>query len=601
MSVNLNVNTLKSSLSKVERGVNFVDFEAEVILIGAGGRGGLSSASDIPNRVSNTGGAGSFLSASYTIPATSSLRIDVGQGGTGSLVDTTYYISRAEDTKISYYNPNTTTYEDRFIARGGGAGESDPISELSPTITQFVYAENPVEGFTVFDGGSGGGVYATASNQTPKTPIGQPMPVVIPEGEVLGFAFTGSKGGGGDLGSVGFRQRTYAGGGGALNSGSSAVSTNVYPAGAGQGINWDDTFVSGAIANVVAKGISVDLQSGEAGYGGTPNTGNGGGISGSSGIVAIKYFGEQKIFGDAGEVITQEDYTIHIFTGSADITTTGKTYSGSDVDIPVPQIPVEAIILGGGGGYGDDPNPDVSGGTGGGASAAVSASFIMGRNVTFDIHIGSGGLVDTDGESSYLYGYTDSTLETYSTASTQLTMSAYGGKCGESSSFGNGGNSGEGYYILDETIQYYPSFSGGFGYANFTGSNNIRHGGGGASNTQNGENASFERPGRVVLGIGTTIVENSTIPYEGVTADLSSNKGGGATGDGSNTWGDGGTYDKNNGRPGLCIFRYSQYFDRYDIQVTGNVTSSLRNGSRIHQFNIGDGTIRLSYSPTGST
>jgi len=621
MSVNLNVNTLQASLQAVTRGIQFNEFEAEVILLGAGGRGGVYPSEDF-SRASCGGGAGSFLSASFLIPATSSLNIHVGLGGSGSLSgsypNNVYRISRAEDTKISLTNDGVL---DLFIARGGGAGESSPdgfgTGDGEFPLSQINYEPNTIEGFGIYDGGSGGGVFATASNQQPRTPRSKSIPVVIREGEVLASLFTGSIGGAGDVGSEGFRFREPAGGGGALQSGSKSRFMSQYPEGAGAGFNLDNTFLKDIRVYDVSQGAGFGLQSdSEPSYIAPPNRGWGGGISGSSGLVAIKYFGEQKIFGDAGEVITLEDYTIHIFTASADITTTGKTYSGSDVDIAVPEIPVEAIILGGGGGYGfiyDQNDERAIYGGGGGAGAAVSGSFVLGRNTTFNINIGKGGFVSSSGEESYMYGFIGSeNLDTYSTASSEITMSAHGGDSGSAArtNRGDGGNSGQGFYIIGDNIEYYPSYSGaptttgpvpGNPNATYTSP------GGGASNTSDGLTGSLAGGGDSVLGLRTTQVENSAIPYLNVTADLSSNHGAAAYNGnitwGPNTWGSGAPAREGDfsASPGLLLMRYPQFYDKYDVQVTGNVTSSLRGGSRIHQFNIGEGTIRVNYNPTGST
>jgi hypothetical protein len=602
MSVNLNVNTLKSSLSKELKGVEYNPFEAEVIVIGAGGRGGLSTSGELSTR--NGGGAGSFISASFFVSPTSSYNISIGEGGSGSLDGLIYTITRAEDTKISYYNPNTTAYEDKYIARGGGAGESDPIDEFnSPNpfrVDVIVYEENPIEGFNAFDGGSGGGVFATASNQTPRTSIGQPMPVVIPEGEVLGFAFTGSKGGGGDLGTEGFRQRTFAGGGGVLNSGSSAVSTNLYPAGAGQGIQLLNTFLSASVENAeVAKGGNILLGTS---INGDANTGNAGGLVGGSGLVAIKYFGEQKIFGDVGDVFTVEDYTIHLFTGSSDITTTGKTYGGSDVDKPTPLITAQLLVAGGGGGRGADFG-------GGGAGALVTSSIILGRNVTYEIVVGNAGEENENGQPSYLYGFEDTSSLPYSSGSTPYSMSADGGFCGESSSlrFGNGGDSGQGYiYKNDVIVQTFPSYSGGNSYANFTGSNNIRHSGGGASVKENGQDATFSGNGLGGEPVGGTIL----YPWyrnapEGSRGDSFVGGGGNAQGLGdSNTFNEpafGASYDTNNATKGAVVIQYPQFFDAEDIVVTGNATASLYNGNRTWLFGVGTSSFTLNFEPTAST
>lgn len=581
MSVNLNVNTLKSTLSQITRGVNFVDFEAEVILVGGGGRGGLYVNS---SRTGTGGGAGSFISASFLIPATSSLFVQVGEGGSGSLSGTTFTFFPAGDSKITY-GPSGSVLEELFIAPGGGVGDSAPTLDLSDVTV--------INGVST-DGGSGGGKRNYDGTQNKSGSIS--IPATIPDGtglrpaEVYGYPRTGS------ASSVGIYDENeplfpqFAGGGGVNGTGSVADSRNEEDS-IGAGISLIDTFLSGSLVNnELAQGGRILWETADGN--GVANTGQGGGYIGGSGLVAIKYSGEQKIFGDAGQVQTIEDYTIHIFTSSADITTTGKTFSGSDVDKPTPLIEVQALVAGGGGGRGFN-------GGGGGAGALVTSSFTLGRNVTYEIVVGDGGVENQNGGQSYLYGFEDTSSAAYSSGSTPYTMSAEGGFCGVSSSIlatSDGGDSGQGYiYKNDIIVQTFPSYSGGVGY-----------GGGGASVKQNGQDGTPSAGGLGGEYVGGTIL----YPWykdtpTGTRGDSFVGGGGNGIGRGnSNTFNDpafGASYDTGSATKGAVVIQYPQYYDFEDIVVTGNATASLYNGNRTWLFGVGTSSLTLNFNPTAST
>jgi len=281
--LNLNFNIIGSKSFEQERGTGFNPFPVELLLIGGGGAGGAQTISGAGN-TGRGGGAGGFISASWTIPALTTFDVVIGDGGVGNSVSGSS--TSGEDSKLVI----SSTAEVVFNAIGGGRGAD---------------GQNP--GLT---GGSSGGTFGSVP-----TPI---TPCVVPTNASLS-ANTGSVGG--------FSVAATAAGGGARTSGS--IGNNF-----GLGYPTAQSFITGSIAFAnFADGGSGGIT-GETIVSGVTNSGRGGGGAnavgatpgnGGSGIFAIKYEGLPKA---TGGTITQADgFTTHLFTSSSQLVVSGRNNS----------------------------------------------------------------------------------------------------------------------------------------------------------------------------------------------------------------------------------------------------------------------------------
>ena len=268
--INLNVNRIEAIRDDIERGDGLVEFDVEVLAIGGGGAGGTVS-------YYGGGGAGSFVSASWIIPPTTTFDVQIGSG--------------SQDTILSLASDSSVVFR---ADAGGDAQDGD--------------GENGGSG-----GAGGGGVTDTGGLSVSPT---------IPGRATLAYA-TGSDGGRGNS------SNNDGGGGGGVN-GAGGDATGGLPGNGGGHINITDTFVNGLVsgvtqfagggngkANTAGAATPYPANSGHGGDGGSSNT------QGSSGLFAIKYFGLPKATG--GTITQSGGYTTHVFTGSAQLITTGKS------------------------------------------------------------------------------------------------------------------------------------------------------------------------------------------------------------------------------------------------------------------------------------
>jgi hypothetical protein len=275
--INLNVNRIQAIRDDIARGDGLIEFDAEVLIIGGGGNGNAGGS------LGNAGGgAGALISGSWIVPPKTTFDVTVGAGGGGG------------DTKLVL----TSTSADVFVAPGGGNAGNTPQN-----------------------GGSGGGGGLTSGSAIPATIPARAELTIEPTGFDGGRSFIATGGGGG--------------GGGILGKGQDRTS-NVSGGAGGAGIAIINTFVNGLVAGVTTfayggdgkssvatgNGASAPANSGAGGDGGGVNGVDVGG-SGGSGLFAIKYEGLPKASG--GTITTAGGYTTHVFTGSAQFITTGKS------------------------------------------------------------------------------------------------------------------------------------------------------------------------------------------------------------------------------------------------------------------------------------
>lgn len=192
-----------------------------------------------------------------------------GGGGAGGMIVSTYISARPVSYTVS-------------VAGAGGQSSISGVGHVT------VYAG----GSAGQDGGSGGG---GNSNDTGSTGTGAGA-------GTAGQGNNGSKGGSGSW---------VAGGGGGKGS------TGSQPGGgSGYEITWrgfSEVFASGGRGGVYSPESNGSTGAANTGNGGG-GSGRGGGMSGGSGIVMIRYAGDQAATG--GSITTSGGYTIHTFTST---------------------------------------------------------------------------------------------------------------------------------------------------------------------------------------------------------------------------------------------------------------------------------------------
>jgi hypothetical protein len=278
--LNLNVNRIEALKDKIQRGDGLVEFDAEVIVIGGGGSGAASS-------YQGGGGAGGFISASWIVPPKSTFDITIGSGSVPSA-------STSTDTTVVL----ASTSETYFNAKAGGGG-----------------------GFAGQNGGSGGGGGLTSGSSVPSTIDSRAELAITPtgnDGGITTIAIAGGAGGGGVL-SKGLDRSSGVSGG---QGGDGILITNTFVNGLVDGVTEFAFGGNGASPTASGNGASAPANSGGGGNGGGVDPGDVGG-SGGSGLFAIKYAGLPKASG--GTITQSGGYTTHVFTGSAQFITTGKS------------------------------------------------------------------------------------------------------------------------------------------------------------------------------------------------------------------------------------------------------------------------------------
>ena len=237
-------------------------------------------------------------------------------------------------------------------------------------------------------------------------------------------------------------------------------------------------------------------------------------------------------------------------------------------------------VYGAGGGGGTDTQ--AAGGGGGGMVVSQSISVVP--NIIYQINVGAGGAVDSNGQGSFLIGSDDSDT-------IPISFYAQGGRKGEST--GAGGNSGTGSIVRNGVTTSYPAFTGGTVYTTTNAFGPQKGGGGGASNSANGGNASDGNGGNGANGAsagggGGAYFVGPTGPY-GVQGISGTTTGYGIGGNGYSNQQNGQTNPRaaSAGSDGAVVISYS---GKTKANVTGNVTSSYTDGITTHVFRSGSGT-----------
>jgi hypothetical protein len=227
-----------------------------------------------------------------------------------------------------------------------------------------------------------------------------------------------------------------------------------------------------------------------------------------------------------------------------------------------------SISVAGGTGGGNSTTPA---GGGGGAGMIVSQSISIVPNITYQINVGGGGAVDSNGQNSYLIGFDDSDT-------IPISFYAGGGFSGDSL---NGGNSGTGSIVRSGIVTSYPGFTGGNGFTT-TNSFGLQKGsGGGANSNSNGGNGSVGYGGNSNDGGGGGAQFNGpTGPYGFA--------GSGASGNGysAQTGGVSTPRAASAGNAGSVIISYSGQ----PKAIVTNATTTTENGTTTHTFASGSGT-----------
>lgn len=245
------------------------------------------------------------------------------------------------------------------------------------------------------------------------------------------------------------------------------------------------------------------------------------------------------------------------------------------------------VIGAGGGGA-----TDTQAGGGGGGGMVVSQSISIVPNINYQINVGAGGAVDTNGQDSKLIGFDDID---------SIPIAFYAGG-GFGASGLNGGNSGTGSIVRDGITTSYSGFTGGSGYASSNAFGPQRAGGGGASNAANGINGNTPAnsggngaSGYTAGGGGGAFFVGPTGPLGNAGAVGSSNAGAfGVGGNGYSAQQNAASNPRqaSAGSNGVVII---QYTGKQKAIVSGNVTSSYVDGITTHIFNSGSGTFTYQF------
>lgn len=250
-----------------------------------------------------------------------------------------------------------------------------------------------------------------------------------------------------------------------------------------------------------------------------------------------------------------------------------------------------SIVVAGGGGGG---SAGVAGGVGagGGGGMAVTQSISIIPNVTYQINVGAGGAIATDGQDSYLIGFDDNDT---------IPIAFYAGG-GKGSTSLNGGNSGTGSLVRAGVTTTYSAFTGGTGDSQFSSFGPRYAGGGGASNQANGGNGSAGDGGAFGGNGGSGVTSGGGGGYLGAgpvpppagndgQSGLASS-GAGRGGDGSSAAPAGGSGRvATAGSNGAVIISYTGQPKAF---VT-NASTTTVDGFTTHTFASGSGTFLYTY------
>lgn len=250
-----------------------------------------------------------------------------------------------------------------------------------------------------------------------------------------------------------------------------------------------------------------------------------------------------------------------------------------------------SIVVAGGGGGG---STGVSGGVGagGGGGMAVTQSISIIPNVTYQVNVGGGGAIATDGQDSSFIGFDDNDT---------IPIAFYAGG-GKGSTTLNGGNSGTGSLVRAGVTTTYTAFTGGTGAFQSSAFGPRYAGGGGASNQANGVNGSATDAGAfggngasgVTSGGGGGYLGAGPVPPPAGSDGLPglASSGWGVGGNGSSAAPAGGSgRQASAGTNGTVIIRYA---GQPKALVT-NATTVTADGFTTHTFASGSGTFLYTY------
>jgi len=225
-------------------------YSADFLVIAGGAGGGFN--------IGGGGGAGGYRTSTQTVNANVVLSVTIGDGGAGSVADTTEG-TNGSDSSISGSGITTIT------SNGGGGGGAGGGSGRADGL----------------DGGSGGGGNGdfNGSGGSGNTPSTSPS-----QGNDGGNGNTSSPnyggGGGGGAGAVGSNGSSSAGGNGGAGAASSITGSSVTRAGGGGGGTYNGG--TAGTGGTGGGGTGSVGASGTAATNGTANTGGGGGGEGRS-------------------------------------------------------------------------------------------------------------------------------------------------------------------------------------------------------------------------------------------------------------------------------------------------------------------------------
>lgn len=519
--------------------------EIDVLLVGGGGGGGKSYEAG----GGAGGGAGGFVYQKSIYVGVGDYDVIVGRGG-----------------QVEVNGGDTKAFG--FTAYGGGHGARHR-NQLAPG-----------------DGGSGGG--GTAAFGSTGETSGQALHVADGnEGHdgALAVNYAGS-GGGGGAGEAGHASVSYGGGGGGNGKVCSITGRAVWYAGGGAGTYGSENNGGWVVDEVTGDGKGGKGGGGNAGCAGVDGLGGGGGgdAKGGDGVVIVRLRraappdSADFVLSGADETIVLSNGTASVFRNSGRLTVVG---SGC----------VEMLLVGGGGGGGKAQTE--GGGGGGGAGGVIHKESVYLTPGVYDIVVGAGGGVSTNGEDTTALGFT-----------------AHGGGCGANNrkytNGGGGGSGGGGSAAYDGT----PSEVGSalyaeelnLGFPGATSSHYRRPGGGGGAGGAGKSSLSTKAGGAGGVGVQCSIT-GTNVWYagggagshgaEGYTPDATDS----TTGDGFGGLGGGGDANKPGedgygggggggakGGSGVVIIRTSKacYPEQYDDAEGG--VKYRRNGYFIHEF-----------------
>ena len=301
----------------------------EYLIVAGGGGGGMD--------MGGGGGAGGVLTGSAAVARATTYTVTVGAGGRGGAAGGGQY-------RTDRVGPQPSVHQFTISATSGANSVFNGITAVGGGFggsSYYLYTPNSGLGAS---GGSGGGSSGYTNGATTTGASGTSGQGNKGGNAGGGSYYAGGGGGAGGAGADGPSQANggagvlssilgyplYWGGGGGGGAYSSTPGGNGGVGGGGGGAIGTTTGGAGFTNGQPGGGGSINSQTNCPGGDAGPNTGGGGGGSshynltnkggdGGSGIVVIRYPGQQKAMG--GTVYYNAGYTIHVFTQSGNFIT----------------------------------------------------------------------------------------------------------------------------------------------------------------------------------------------------------------------------------------------------------------------------------------